>query len=85
VGRAHGPAAGLAVLEPIRRDGALEGYAPLHAAHADLLDRAGDAPGAAQAYARAAARTDNAVARAELERRAQRLRAGARLGTTARA
>jgi RNA polymerase sigma-70 factor (ECF subfamily) len=85
VGRAHGPAAGLAVLEPIRRDGALEGYAPLHAAHADLLDRAGDAPGAAQAYARAAARTDNAVARAELERRAERLRAGARLGTTARA
>jgi RNA polymerase sigma-70 factor, ECF subfamily len=76
VGRAVDPDAGLAVLEPVLRDGVLDDYAPLHAAHADLLDRAGDAPGAARAYARAAECADNAVARAELERRAATLRAG---------
>jgi RNA polymerase sigma-70 factor (ECF subfamily) len=70
VGRALDPDAGLAVLEPVLRGGALDEYAPLHAAHADLLDRAGDAAGAARAYARAAECADNAVARAELERRA---------------
>jgi RNA polymerase sigma-70 factor (ECF subfamily) len=73
VGRAHGPEAGLATLEPLLRAGALEGYAPLHAAHGDLLDRRGDPGGAARAYARAAEHADNAVARAELERRAARL------------
>jgi RNA polymerase sigma-70 factor (ECF subfamily) len=74
VGRAAGPRAGLAVLKPVLEAGVLEDYAPLHAAHADLLDRAGDAQGAARAYRRAAARSDNTVARAELERRARRLR-----------
>ena len=44
-------------------------YQPLHAAHADLLSRAGDAGGAARAYERAIALTANAVERAELERR----------------
>jgi RNA polymerase sigma-70 factor, ECF subfamily len=73
VGRACGPGAGLSVLEPLLRSGALDGYAPLHAAHGDLLDRAGDAAAAADAYARAATHADNAVARAELNRRAARL------------
>ena len=41
----------------------------LHATHADLLRRAGDTSGAAAAYARAAALTENAAGCAELERR----------------
>jgi RNA polymerase sigma-70 factor, ECF subfamily len=69
VGLASGPAAGLALLEPLLGDPALERYQPLHAAHAELLSRAGDAAGAARAYQRAIALTANAVERAELERR----------------
>ena len=49
---------GLLLAEP-----ALERYQPLHAAHAELLSRAG----AAGAYERAIALTANAVERAELE------------------
>jgi RNA polymerase sigma-70 factor (ECF subfamily) len=67
VGLASGPAAGLALLEPLVAE--LERYQPLHAAHAELLSRAGDAEGAAAAYERAIALTTNAVERAELERR----------------
>jgi RNA polymerase sigma-70 factor (ECF subfamily) len=73
VGRAAGPGAGLAVLGPLLDSGQLDGYAPLHVAHADLLERSGDAAGAARAYERAAACADNAVTRADLERRAGRL------------
>jgi RNA polymerase sigma-70 factor, ECF subfamily len=74
VGLASEPAAGLEVLEPLLRDPALERYQPLHAAHAELLSRAGDAKGAARAYRRAIALTANAVERAELERRLSALR-----------
>ena len=45
VGLAAGPAAGLELLEPLLGDPALERYQPLHAAHAELLRRAGDADG----------------------------------------
>ena len=69
VGMAAGPAAGLALLEPLLADPALERYQPLHAAHAELLSRAGDAEGAARAYERAIALSANDVERAELERR----------------
>ncbi|MGH2517420.1 MAG: RNA polymerase sigma factor [Ktedonobacterales bacterium] len=69
VGMADGPRAGLAILEPVLASGALAGYAPLHAAHADLLDRAGDADAATAAWARAIAATENTALRAELERR----------------
>ena len=69
VGLADGPAAGLALLEPLLGDPALERYQPLHAAHAELLSRAGDAAAAARAYERAIALTANAVERTELERR----------------
>jgi RNA polymerase sigma-70 factor (ECF subfamily) len=68
VGFAAGAAAGLALLEPLLRDAALERYQPLHAAHAELLRRAGDGR-AADAYREAIALTANAVERAELERR----------------
>jgi RNA polymerase sigma-70 factor, ECF subfamily len=74
VGLASGPAAGLELLEPLLGDPALERYQPLHAAHAELLSRAGDAEGAARAYQRAIALTANAVERAELERRLGALR-----------
>jgi len=67
VGLAAGPAAGLELLEPLL--GELENYQPLHAAHAELLSRAGDAEAAARAYERAIALSANAVERAELERR----------------
>jgi RNA polymerase sigma-70 factor (ECF subfamily) len=69
VGMASGPAAGLELLEPLLADATLERYQPLHAAHAELLSRAGDAEAAASAYERAIALTANAVERAELERR----------------
>ena len=69
VGMADGPRAGLAILEPILASGALADYGPLHAAHADLLDRAGDPGGAEAAWARAIEATDNAALRAELQRR----------------
>ena len=74
VGFAEGPAAGLALIEPLLGDARLERYQPLHAAHADLLARADDTAGAAQAYARAIALTTNAVERAELERRRDTVR-----------
>ncbi|MFI4993133.1 MAG: RNA polymerase sigma factor [Solirubrobacterales bacterium] len=73
LGRAEDPGAGLALLEPLLRAVTLEHYAPLHAAHADLLDRVGEQKGAARAYLRAAACADNAVVRAELQRRAAAL------------
>ncbi len=74
VGLASGPAAGLALLEPLLGDSTLERYQPLYAAQAELLSRAGDTAGAARAYERAIALTANAVERAELERRLDTLR-----------
>jgi RNA polymerase sigma-70 factor (ECF subfamily) len=69
VGMADGPRAGLVVLEPILASGALADYAPLHAAHAELLDRAGEPEAAAVAWSRAIATTENAAVRAELQHR----------------
>ena len=69
VSLADGPAMGLELLEPLLEDPALERYQPLHAAHADLLRRAGDATDAARAYERAIALTTNDIEREELERR----------------
>jgi RNA polymerase sigma-70 factor (ECF subfamily) len=73
LGRAEGPNAGLEVLEPLLRAGQLEGYAPLHVAHADLLERTGEMARAARAYECAAACAENSVTRAELRRRAKAL------------
>ncbi len=69
--------AGLGVLAPLLADPALEQYQPLHAAHAELLRRAGDGAGAAQAYRRGIETSANAVQRAELERRLAELTASA--------
>jgi len=73
VGMADGPGAGLALLEPLLAEPSLERYQPLHAAHADLLRRSGDAVGAVRAYERAIALSANEVERAELERRRAKL------------
>jgi len=70
VGLADGPLAGLAVLAPVLAAGELNSYAPLHTAHADLLDRAGRTDEATAAWDRAIKATDNTVLREELERRA---------------
>ncbi|MFB9838046.1 RNA polymerase sigma factor [Actinoallomurus acaciae] len=69
IGFAEGPRAGLDLLGPLLADPALQRYQPLHATHADLLNRAGDRAAAADAYRRAISLTQNAVERAELERR----------------
>jgi RNA polymerase sigma-70 factor, ECF subfamily len=69
VGFAAGPERGLALLEPLLGDPKLERYTPLHATHADLLRRRGDAEGAAAAYERAASVSANPVERDELLRR----------------
>jgi RNA polymerase sigma-70 factor (ECF subfamily) len=66
---AGSPEAGLSLLEPLMGDTRLERYAPLHAAHAELLRRVDAPAAAAAAYDRAIAATANAVERAELERR----------------
>jgi RNA polymerase sigma-70 factor, ECF subfamily len=76
VGMAHGPRAGLGVLDALQDDPRLAGYQPFHAARADLLRRAGDAPAAAAAYGRAIELSTNAVERHELERRRSSLAAG---------
>ncbi len=76
IGMADGPHAGLAILEPVLASGALADYGPLHAAHADLLDRAGDPDAAAAAWARAIASTENAALRAELQRRVDDKKSG---------
>jgi RNA polymerase sigma-70 factor (ECF subfamily) len=71
-GMADGPRAGLAILAPVLAAGTLDGYAPLHAAHADLLDRAGDTEAATAAWARAIEATANGPLRDELQRRVAR-------------
>ena len=69
VGLADGPLAGLAILAPVLASGELDGYGPLHTAHADLLDRAGRAGEATAAWTRAIEATDNSTLREELQRR----------------
>jgi RNA polymerase sigma-70 factor (ECF subfamily) len=68
-GMAFGPQAGLAILEPILQSGALAAYGPLHVAHADLLDRAGDVAAAAVSWERAIEVTHNETLREELRHR----------------
>jgi RNA polymerase sigma-70 factor, ECF subfamily len=69
VAEADGPLAGLAVLEPVLASGQLDSYGPMHAAHADLLDRAGRPDAAAAAWARAIETTENGPLRDQLIRR----------------
>jgi RNA polymerase sigma-70 factor (ECF subfamily) len=66
VAMVHGPAAGLADVEALERDGELAGYRYLPATKADLLRRLGRHEEAADAYRAALALTDNATERAFL-------------------
>jgi RNA polymerase sigma-70 factor, ECF subfamily len=69
VGMADGPLAGLAVLEPVLASGTLDGYSPLHAAHAALLEKAGYTERARGAWARATETSASPALREELLRR----------------
>ena len=75
VGRSDGAHAGLALIEPILASGRLDGYPHAHAAHAELLERAGDERSAVEAWKRAAATSVNDVQRDAMTERWQRLRA----------
>ncbi len=75
VGRADGPHAGLAIIEPILESGRLDQYAHAHAAHADLLERTGDTAGAIEAWQRGADATTNQAQREAMTERWMRLSA----------
>lgn len=70
VAEVHGPAAALALVEPL----ALEQHHLWHATRADLLRRSGDPGAAAEAYERALALTDNEAERRFLRRRLDEVR-----------
>jgi RNA polymerase sigma-70 factor (ECF subfamily) len=67
VAELHGPAAGLAALATLDTS-TLVDYQPYHAAHADLLARAGDRNGAVAAYDRAIELSSNPAERHFLRR-----------------
>ncbi|HEY6787450.1 MAG TPA: DUF6596 domain-containing protein [Trebonia sp.] len=69
VGMADGPLSGLAVLDPLLAAGELQGYAPLYAALADLLDRAGYRERSRQAWQQAAALAGNTTVADEIRQR----------------
>ncbi|MCW2936367.1 MAG: polymerase subunit sigma-24 [Actinomycetia bacterium] len=69
VGMADGPLAGLGVLDPLLASGELQGYTPLYAALADLLDRAGYPERSRQAWQRAAALAGNTTVADEIRQR----------------
>jgi RNA polymerase sigma-70 factor (ECF subfamily) len=68
--RVHGPAAALAEVERLERDGQLARYQYLPAVKADLLERLGRPDEAAEAYRQALELTANAAERAFLSGRA---------------
>jgi RNA polymerase sigma-70 factor (ECF subfamily) len=69
VAMADGPVAGLALIDGLAADGALDGYHLLHAARADLLRRVGSTTEAAKSYEQALALVTNDSERRYLERR----------------
>jgi len=73
ISRAYGPAAGLAVLDPLRDRPELRGYHLLPSARGDLLAQLGWADQAREQFQRAAALTANEAERAMLLRRSAEL------------
>jgi RNA polymerase sigma-70 factor (ECF subfamily) len=69
VSMVDGPAVGLAIVDQLAADGALDGYAYLHSTRADLLRQLDRRAESAEAYRQAAALTTNDAERAFLERR----------------
>jgi RNA polymerase sigma factor (sigma-70 family) len=74
VGMAHGPAAGLEVLEPLRADKAMQNYQWLPSVRGDLLAKLGRKAEASAEFARAAQLAKNSRERELLEARAAALR-----------
>jgi predicted RNA polymerase sigma factor len=77
LGRARGPAAGLALLDQLEDVPALRGYHLLPSVRGDLYERMGRRDDAAAAFERAASMTANQRERELLRRRADAARAGA--------
>jgi RNA polymerase sigma-70 factor (ECF subfamily) len=77
VAMADGPRAGLALMDALGAEGALDGYHLFHAARADLLRRVGRRDEAARAYRRAVDLAGNQTERAFLARRLAEVRADA--------
>jgi RNA polymerase sigma factor (sigma-70 family) len=76
LGRAHGPAAGLALLDQLEELPALRGYHLVPSVRGDLYERLGRGEDAAVEFERAATMTANAGEQALLARRAAMARAG---------
>lgn len=74
VAMANGPAAGLAQIDLISREGDLDGYHLLHAARADLLRRMGALEESAGVYEKALSLAGNDAERRYLERRLREVR-----------
>jgi RNA polymerase sigma-70 factor (ECF subfamily) len=75
VAMAHGPRAGLTLIEALAAQGDLAGYHLLHAARADLLRRLGEEEAAAASYSRALALVTHESERRFLQRRLTELQA----------
>ncbi|AYF27601.1 siderophore-interacting protein [Micromonospora tulbaghiae] len=73
VAMAHGPAVGLALLDPLLADPAMRGHHRLHAVRAHLLELHGDAHAAAEHYRLAARLTGSLPEQRYLNRRLARL------------
>jgi RNA polymerase sigma factor (sigma-70 family) len=71
ISRAHGPAAGLALLDALREEPSLATYHLLPSARADLLERLGRFEEAREAFERAATLASNIRQRERLEARAR--------------
>lgn len=76
VGRADGPQAGLAVIEPILNDGRLDTYPHAHAAHAELLEQFGNSTAAKVAWQRGAEACVNDAQRLAMMTRARGVESG---------
>jgi RNA polymerase sigma-70 factor, ECF subfamily len=72
VGRAFGAEAGLDIVDRLSLEPTLVGYAPLHAARADLLERSGRPAAAGESWRRAAAASTSSAVRAAAIEHAQR-------------
>ena len=68
----HGPAKGLAMLEPLNAEPRVRGHHRLHAVRAHLLEMAGDSQSAAEQYRLAASRTTSLPERDYLLKQASR-------------
>ena len=75
VAMAHGPEAGLAIIDALAESSELGDYHLLHSARADLLRRSGSTEQATEAYAKALAMVTNESERRYLERRLREMRA----------